>query len=303
MTWFFIALVAPFLWAIVNHTDKYLLSKYFKEGGIGALMIFSTLSSLAVFPIAFYFSLDLFHPKFIGIAVLVLAGLLYSISILFYLIALKNEEATVVVPFFQLVPVFGYFLGYFLLGEDLAFIQIIAGMMIIVGAIILSLNLEGTSSGRFKFKTGILMTLSSLVMALYGVLFKLIAVDSGFWASTFWENIGVLIFGLILFSCFAVYRGEFLKLLQSYSIRILSLNITSEVFTLIGNLITAYAILLAPVVLVFLVGSYQPIFVLLIGVFLTLVFPKIIRENLAPRFLAQKIIAIIIIFAGSFLLG
>lgn len=40
MTWFFIALIGPALWSMGNHIDKYLLQKYLRGGGIGALIIF-----------------------------------------------------------------------------------------------------------------------------------------------------------------------------------------------------------------------------------------------------------------------
>ena len=36
---------------------------------------------------------------------------------LFYLRALQSEEASVVAPFFQAGPLFGYVLAYFVLGE------------------------------------------------------------------------------------------------------------------------------------------------------------------------------------------
>lgn len=303
MSWFFIALIAPFLWAIVNHTDKYLLSRYFKRGGVGALMIFSTLSSLIVLLVAFFMSPDLFHISFSGVSTLIVAGLFYSVGVFFYLVALQDEEATIVVPFFQLIPVFGYFLGYLFLGEGLTGIQIAAGALIIVGAVLLSLDLGKEAEPRFKMKTAIMMAAASFVLALYGVLFKVVALDAGFWVSTFWEHIGLLIFGLFLFAFVASYRKEFVSLFKNNSVGIFSLNMGSEIFSLTGNIVTAYATLLAPVALVFLVSSYQPFFVLILGVCLTLLFPKVVHESLAPRVLIQKIIAIAIIFVGSFFLG
>ena len=51
MNWFFIALIAPFLYAITNHIDKYLISKYIKEGKVGALIMFSALFGIFALPI------------------------------------------------------------------------------------------------------------------------------------------------------------------------------------------------------------------------------------------------------------
>ena len=51
MNWFFIALVAPFLWAFVNIADSYLISKYSqreKERSSGGLVIFSSLIGIFI---------------------------------------------------------------------------------------------------------------------------------------------------------------------------------------------------------------------------------------------------------------
>ena len=45
MSWFFIALWAPFLVACANHNDKFLLSRYLKEKNIGSIVIPSSLFS------------------------------------------------------------------------------------------------------------------------------------------------------------------------------------------------------------------------------------------------------------------
>lgn len=44
MQWFFIALVAPFLWALVNLADKYLVTRFShkeEERSSGGLVLFS----------------------------------------------------------------------------------------------------------------------------------------------------------------------------------------------------------------------------------------------------------------------
>ena len=41
MNWFFIALAATLCYSSANHLDKYLITKYLREGAAGALTIFS----------------------------------------------------------------------------------------------------------------------------------------------------------------------------------------------------------------------------------------------------------------------
>ncbi|MEZ4195538.1 MAG: hypothetical protein R3B53_04085 [Candidatus Paceibacterota bacterium] len=54
MTWFFITLIAPFIYAMTNHIDKILLEKYFKESGVGTLILFSSLLSIIALPIIYF---------------------------------------------------------------------------------------------------------------------------------------------------------------------------------------------------------------------------------------------------------
>jgi hypothetical protein len=47
MQWFLLALIAPALYAVSNHIDKYLVEKYlsrdkFKQEDVGSLILFST---------------------------------------------------------------------------------------------------------------------------------------------------------------------------------------------------------------------------------------------------------------------
>jgi drug/metabolite transporter (DMT)-like permease len=303
MNWFLIALIAPFLWSIVNHVDKYLLSKYFKKGGVGALMIFSTLSAVLILPVAYVKSGEVQHIPLLDIIILCGAGIMGALAVFLYLVALQDEETTIIVPFWQLVPVFGYLFGYLFLGESLSSTELIAGLFIITGAVILSINLEYGAKNIFKLKITVLMMLSSLAFALYEAMFKYIAVGENFWTATFWEHCGLILLGATLFLSVKKYRSEFLELIKTSSTRILSLNIGSELLTFIGNILTTYAALLAPLALVLLVSAYQPIFVFIAGIILTIFLPSIAEEKLSFRFLFQKILAILIIFIGSYLLS
>ena len=55
-----------------------------------------------------------------SVALIMLSGILYMAAMLFYLRALQSEEASVVAPFFQAGPLFGYVLAYLVLGETLS---------------------------------------------------------------------------------------------------------------------------------------------------------------------------------------
>ena len=65
---------------------------------------------------------------------------------LLYLQALQSEEASVVAPFFQASPLFGYVLAYLVLGETLSARQMAGGAMIVIGALLVSIRLAPSRS-------------------------------------------------------------------------------------------------------------------------------------------------------------
>ena len=102
-----------------------------------------------------------------------------------YLYALDIDEVSFVTPFYQTVPIFAYFLGYFILSETITLAQGLGSFVIIVGALALSFEF-GRRGMKFKRNVVALMLGASFLSALNGVIFKLIAVDKGFWISLFW---------------------------------------------------------------------------------------------------------------------
>jgi len=141
MNWFLIALIPPALWSATNHLDKYLVSKFFKGGGVGALMVFSSLIGLFLLPLIAWL-----HPEVLSFSLnsvlIAVNGFLYVLAALPYFYALQRDEASITVPLFQLVPVFSYVLAYFILGETLSSGQIFGGLLVVVGAIAITLDLS-----------------------------------------------------------------------------------------------------------------------------------------------------------------
>jgi drug/metabolite transporter (DMT)-like permease len=230
-----------------------------------------------------------------------LAGLANAFAIWFYLKALTEDESSVVVPFMQLIPIFTFLLGYLFLGELLTPNQMLGGVIIIIGAAILSLELTAGQPVRIKLKIVWLMIGCSFLFALYTVLFKFVSITEGFWLGAFWEAIGLILSGFIFFAVKS-YREEFFQVFRDNSKPIIGLNLLNEAITIAGNWVTTFSSLLIPVALVSLIAGYQPLFVFIIGILLTLFIPKIAAEDISRQALVQKILAIAIVIYGTYLL-
>lgn len=302
MQWFFMALGATFLWSLVNLADKYLVTNYSgKETSSGSLVLFSSLVGLVTSFLIGIFTHGIFAISLSDKFLLIFIGAFSICWIIFYLLTLEIEDVSATIPWMLTIPIFGYILSYFFLHETLTQKQLIGTIIIFLGAIVLSVDFSKIKI-ILKKKIALYMLLSCLIYAINGVIFKLVASANSFWVASFWEYLGLGLGGIFIFLFFGSYRRDFIYNISNSGFFIFSVNVISESTTIIGNLLTHYALLLVPVTMVFLVGSFQPAIVLFLTLFSTKFFPKIVKENLTKRILLPKIIAIMIMIIGSAIL-
>ncbi len=300
MTWFLIALIAPALWAATNHIDKYLLDKYFKGGGEGALFIFSSIVGLFFIPIV-----AVIHPEALSYPLatallIALNGALYIVGLMPYVYALKKGDASVIIPLFQLIPVFSFILAWIVLGETLSVFQLIGGIIIVLGSIALSFEINEVKKLSFNKAAFWLMVLASFLTALSFLFFKFFALETSLLTTAFWEYVGFFLTAIALFVFIPVYRRQFLKVLKDNCASVLSLNGINETLNIFGKFAFNSASLLVPITLIWFVVGFQPLFVFVYGVILTLFFPHISKEKLTRGHLAHRLITIGVMLVGMY---
>jgi drug/metabolite transporter (DMT)-like permease len=301
MAWLFLTLGAQLLFSLGAHVDKYLLSKYFRGSAPGSLILFSALFSFVVLPL-----LALRNPAVLSlsgreIGLLLIGGALNICGVILSLYAMQKDEASVVTTLFQLVPVFSYGLAWLVLGEALSAVQIAAALLIMSGAALISLDLT-KQRVVLKGAVVVLMTIGSLLLATNAILFKLVAVSNDFWVSTFWSYASLAIVGVALFAFVRPYREQFLHTLRVNRGPVIALNVFNELLAVVGYVMISYAMLLVPVALVSVTSGFQPMMVFLLGVALTKLVPSLPKEALSRKALAQKLVAMAAIVAGTWLL-
>ena len=301
MAWLIFAFSGPILWAASTHIDKYLVERYFKNGSVAVLMVFTSIIGVIALPFIWFYQPTVIALSLQAMIVIAVSGILYMAAMYFYLQALQSEEASTVAPFFQATGLFGIILGYLVLGEALSRGQIMGGLFIIAGSVILSLYF-GRRKRKIKTRLVLTMLACALALALSSLIFKIFAVQDEFWPTTFWNFVGQAIFGIILMAVTA-NRKHFFNMLRKNTAAVLSVNGVNELINLGGGLGTRYALLLAPLGIVQAISSTTSFFVLLFGVLLTLFFPKLGREELSRTTLLQKSIAIIFIVVGVILIN
>jgi len=305
MSWTIFALLGAFFWALVHHLDKLLLTKFAVRYGVGSIVIFSSLFPAFVLPLLVWVSGT--DPRTISTAatlILIGAGILGAIATLCYFHALEQEETTIVVSTYQLSPVFGYVLGLLFLNEQLVTLQIIGAAITILGVTILSFEIHEEKRIRLRAnKVLTLMITAAFIYALGDVVYKWGALDQvPYLIAMFWVFAGYVIFGLAALIMVKDYRSNFVSVLQNRSRLILSLNLLNECLQTAGVMFTAYALLLAPVALVLVIDSYQPVLVFALGILLTIIAPSLASEKLSRRHFLHKTTAISIAVLGTLLM-
>jgi drug/metabolite transporter (DMT)-like permease len=299
MPWLVFDFSGPVLWAVSTHLDKYLVERFFKDSDVAVLLVFTALIGLATLPFIWLYEPGVLNLTPGSIALMTLAGMLYMGAILFYLKALQGEEASVVAPFFQASPLFGYVLAYLVLGERLSAAQMLGGAMIVTGTLSVSIR-WGASAARFKARLALLMLACGFILAVSALIFKYFALRDEFWTTTFWYFVGQAFVGLIVLTI-ARYRRQFLALLRSNTAALISIGGANELINLGGSLGMRYALLFAPLSIVQAIGSTTTLFVFALGAVLSLFLPRFGRERLTAGDLVQKGLAALLVAAGVFL--
>ena len=302
MNWFFIALGAPFLWALTNIFDQYLVAKYSTgTRGSGGLVLFSSLIGIFIALGVFLFGFSVLDISLLDKFLLLLIGGIKIAWIILYLFTLEIEDISSVVPWFMTIPIFGYILGYLFLGETLSITQQLGSLVTLLGVFLISIDFS-KGKKQVKWRPALYMLSACLLVSISGIIFKYVTAGGDFWVSSFWEYLGLGLIGVLIYLFVPKYRDEFMQMNKAGGVKIFTLNTVSEVFATVGDFLTNFALLLAPVAMVYLVGSFQPAIVLFLTLLTTKFFPSIVKENLERNILFPKILAIVIITIGSAIL-
>src|SRR3989344_4602446 len=218
MDWFFVALVPPLLYAVTNLLDKTLLSKYFQEGGVGTLLMFSALLSFIAVPLLYWMEPDILAVSGENLRTLAFLGFLDIVLVWSYLMALKDAESSATIFYYQLVPVLALIMGYFRLGETITELQLLAMAIIIFGTSLVSF--ENDENGlKFKWKTVGFMLIACACWASESVFFKAVALE---------ENICGSLRLHARTSCIGVVSGNFPSVFCSGAWRCVDIRLSKD---------------------------------------------------------------------------
>ena len=238
---------------------------------------------------------DLF---FIGVG----TGVLFILTLLIFYRALKISEASRVIPVIgATIPIFTVFLSYIILGELLTINQFFAFIFFIIGGFMLSLkHIHGVFSLFLGFK---LAVLAGFLFALYYTLIKFLYLDLEFFDGFILLQIGGFIGSLfLLFS--KNNREKIFSTPDTIKKSTAYLFLPNKILAATAAIMIFYAISIegSKISIINSLQAFQYVFVLFLAIILSKKIPSLFHEQLNKKILKMKIVAIIIIGIGLFLL-
>jgi len=296
MDWFIFSIIASIFWGLGVVIDKYLLTKHMQDPFSYQLLYMITEAPILLLLLFTQISSD--FPWF---ALGIVGGLGTYLGLMLYFKAMAIEEASRVISLIYTSPIFVLILASVFLQETLSLPMYFGVVFLVLGAISISYRKVKGRGSIISPALGLLLA-ASVVWAGYEVLTKYVLGHMGYSSYLFWNFIGTLITGFLLF-CFPKIRCNFLNDVKKVGRTILFWRILNTSMGLIAIIFYYIAISRGLVSLVAAISSLEPFFVFIFTLLLSLFVPRILKEDIGKRAITTKALAIILIIVGTGLIA
>ncbi|MBI2314560.1 EamA family transporter [Candidatus Daviesbacteria bacterium] len=298
MNWLFFALLAPALYAVINFVDKYLLEKVIKD--YRGMPVYTALSGLIVGTILWI--VNGFPVLGVKDTVLVLlTGILSIFGFVLYYRALLLEQTSKIVILFQVTPVFVLTLSMFFLKETVSLKAALGFLLVLFAAI--NMASLGDKKSLKPSRAFLLVLICDLFIASAYVLFKFVSENNTFGQMISYESWGIFLGGAILYMVFPSIRKAFAINNSKIPVWGLGAVMVNESIYVGAKLFTYLAITLGSASIVSVLEGTQVFYGILYGFILTLIVPRVFKEDISKKGLIRIFILAFIAFLGIWLLS
>jgi drug/metabolite transporter (DMT)-like permease len=214
--------------------------------------------------------------------VAVASAILRTLSITILLYTLKREEVSRVMPVVSTYPIFVAIMAIPLLGETLGYLHWTAIIVVVAGAVMVSVKRSPGGSTGWMGGTFLLLSGSSLLMAMADVASKYAL---GYISFSFWNMYWISILTTSIIFLLISLRPRVIRELRNIKrpASTLALLTINEALAMTGVAMMFWAMKLGPVSLVSAITSSRPIFVVIYALILTLMRPTFLLERRAGQ--------------------
>ena len=292
MNWVNTAILSAAVMGMVSIIDSHLLSKRMPD-------LLTFLLPVGIIHLVFASILFVMFPLSEGtetwpILVAVASGMLRTAAVIIMLNSLVREEVSQVIPVVYTYPIFVAIIAAPLLGESLNYMQWLAIVMVVLGAVMVSVKQSPFSSTRWHSRLLLLFS-SSLLFAAADVASKYALAYISFW-NMFWISAFCMSGVFLLVSIRPRFIGQLVNMKQRNSA--MGLLAFNETLALVGIVLSFSALERGPVSLVATIIGGRPMFVLIFALILSRLSPAFIEWHSDKWLLAIRLIATAMIVGG-----
>jgi drug/metabolite transporter (DMT)-like permease len=291
--WVNIAVISTAVVGLVHIIDSHLISK--RMPSLQAYLLPVSLVTI-VFGLVLFYLFPL--PKDVGIWPLtatVASGILRTASLTIVLYTMKREEVSRIIPVVSTYPIFVAIMAVPLLGETLNYLECIAIIIVVAGAVTVSARRSPSGSATWLGASFFLLIGSSLLMAVANVITKY-ALDY----ISFWNMYCITAFCMSGIFLLISARPHILKELSNMKRRnsAMILLTVNEILVVVGVVLLFWAMEKGPVSLVSTIVSSRPVFVVIYALILSRISPMFLEWQTGKGILALRLTAIAMIVGG-----
>lgn len=310
MDWFIFAFLGTVFFSGAGILDKLLLSNCTNDSK--AYIVCQVLvQQLFIIPVLLFVGVKFTYPDSI---IALLFGCLQIFPSFFYMKALQTEEASKVSALEYVYPLFVFIGSIFLFGEILSLKCCAGGILLIMGALLLSYKKEHgmlrASNGNRQNMLRNIVALSPtirpfmsywILTAIYYLSLKYLLTSIDEWDLYVWSSLGTLVMVIPLMAIRSI-REEVVGFFGRGSFAIGAL-ISEEAFQFLGLIFSIFAYAIGSVTLVSSVGALQPILTVILILVLGALAPKLaeeLNERTDRDSLMQKGAAFMVVLVGIY---
>lgn len=292
MEWLFIALLAIFMFSLTSIIDALSIKKYV---GDAKTYLFYNMSMQGVFGIILLFFVEVSFYGAGFLFVVFLSGMFRVYGLIPYMKSLEFEEVSRMAPLFNLGPIFVLIFSIPVLGLSLSLNQYLGFALLVFGGFLISTK---KIHKRFRITKGFwYMMLTNLLLTGLFVSIDYLFKNYDYWSAFVFMQLGTLMAAITMIPL-KDYGQKALKKLPSLGVFAKSLVLIVALISLGGGMLRAFAIKLSSAAIVTSLGGFGSLFTLLIAIFISFKFPKLLKEELKREVIALKAVAIAFLVLG-----
>ncbi|MFC1932295.1 EamA family transporter [Chloroflexota bacterium] len=293
MNWTSTAILSAAILGVVNIIDSHLLSRR-----LPSLRAFL----LPVSSIHLVYGLLLFYlfplpegTSLWTVLVAIGAGICRTVAAIIMLYNLKKEDVSRVIPVVYTYPIFVAIMAVPLLGESLYYLEWLAIVIVVAGAVIISAEKSPSGATSRLGRPFLLLFVSSLLCAVADIANKYALAYISFWNA---YSITMLCLSSIFL--LASLRPHIIRQLRDMKQRNSSITLLAfnETLALVGIVLSFWAMERGPVSLVSTIIGSRPVFVAIYSLVLGLVLPQFLIRSTGKGMLVLRLVAIFMIVGG-----